>query len=86
LSPHLIDYTLRKYTIIKQFQFIQLEPKKYILKLICKKNILLEKEIIKDLKNQLGDNSKIEIIYVNEIPLLDSGKRKMVLNLMSQKA
>ena len=83
LSPHIIDYTLRKYTEIKQFQFIQKDHNEYALKLICKKSIKLENSIKEDLKKQLGANSNIKIEYVHEIPLLNSGKRKMVVNLMN---
>lgn len=81
LSPYVINNTMWRFLEIKQYQFIQNDKKDYTLKINCDQNSLnSEKNIIKALKEYIGENAKIEIIYVDEIPLLSSGKRKQVIN------
>jgi phenylacetate-CoA ligase len=41
-----------------------------------------EKDLINEFKNYFGEDAIIAVEYVNEIPLLNSGKRKKVMNLM----
>jgi phenylacetate-CoA ligase len=82
LSPVIVINTMWKYTDIKQFQFIQNGKKDYLLKL----NLDGEEEygkidnLLMDLKEYTGDDAIIDVEYVNEIPLLASGKRKQVIN------
>lgn len=64
---------------IKQWQFIQNDETKYMLKLNCDKN-LDENNCKNAVKKVLGDKAEIEIEYVDEIPVLGSGKRKAVIN------
>lgn len=81
ISPHLINNIFNKYFhLLKQYQFIQKGEKEYIIKLNTNDAFSLEQELIKDVKNDFGDDANIKIIYVNEIPTLSSGKRKKVLN------
>lgn len=66
---------------VLQWQFIQKSKKEYQLRL-CMKNESLkisETNILFGLKSLLGMDAKIDIEYVNEIPVLDSGKRKIVI-------
>jgi phenylacetate-CoA ligase len=87
VSPHVITNTLWNYSDILQFQFIQINFKEYKMKL----NLELSgtysriKALDKDLKNYLGDDAEISYEYVNEIPLMASGKRKKIINLMASK-
>lgn len=67
---------------IKQFQFIQKSSDKYILRLSIKDERikLQESEIILKMKEILGDNAHITIEWTDEIPILNSGKRRVVIN------
>ena len=69
-----------KYEDIMQFQFIQEGEKTYLIKLNCAKSFVRDNEIVQDYKNILGDDAQIELMYVSEIPLLKSGKRKYIVN------
>ncbi len=83
LSPHAVDYGLRTIEEIKQFQLIQLSEFDYKLKLNAKPDTDLKKSAAlaeKGVKAFLGDEAKIEIEFVEEIPLLLSGKRRIVVN------
>lgn len=79
LSPHIITNTMWKYADISQFQFIQKTAKNYILKINSNGNIN-QIDLQRDFMNFLGDDAIIDIQFVDEIPLLASGKRKKVVN------
>jgi phenylacetate-CoA ligase len=72
------------YREIDQYQFIQCDVKKYKIKITISNSFLRENELIDEFVSYLGQDAKVEIEYVNEIPLLNSGKRKKVMNLMSK--
>ena len=79
ISPHLIHTIFYKYFYwLKQYQFIQENEKEYTIKLNIQGWFPKEKELINDIKNDFGNDAKINIIYVDEIPLLSSKKRKKV--------
>jgi phenylacetate-CoA ligase len=40
-----------------------------------------EQSVVEQLKKILGDDAQIEIDYVEEIPVLNSGKRKYIVSL-----
>lgn len=82
LSPHVITNTMWKYADkVIQFQFIQNSAVQYQLHLNCKVvNNQRDNEIISDFRTYLGNNAEILIDYVDEIPLLASGKRKKIVN------
>ena len=83
LSPHSITNTMWKFSEILQFQFIQIETKKYIIKInIDAERYDMEEILIADLKKYLGDDASIELVIVHEIPMLASGKRKKIVNLV----
>ena len=66
---------------VSQWQFIQKSKDEYQLRL-CMKNESLrisETNILFGLKSLLGIDAKIDIEYVNKIPVLNSGKRKIVI-------
>ena len=66
---------------LKQWQFVQTDEKSYLLKLcLYKPNSEMVDFSIKAMKNLLGEDAKIDIECVNEIPILSSGKRKVVIN------
>jgi phenylacetate-CoA ligase len=80
LSPHVITNTMWKYPV-RQFQFIQQSEKEYCMKLNPNNQRRPdEKNLLSDLKNYLGQDAVISFDYVDEIPLLASGKRKKIVN------
>jgi len=80
LSPAVIAITMWKYPV-RQFQFIQQSEKEYCMKLNPNKQGRPdEKKLLSELKNYLGEDVVISFDYVDEIPLLASGKRKEIVN------
>lgn len=73
------------YHLLKQYQFIQEEEKCYTIKLNVHDSFPFEKQLIEDVKKDFGEDAMVKIIYVDEIPLLSSGKRKKVLSLLNKK-
>lgn len=82
LSPHTITNTMWKYSDVKQFQFVQKSAATYLLKLNVENNSVSAQDIVNDLRKYLGSDAAIGIEYVQEIPLLSSGKRKKIVNEM----
>lgn len=80
LSSHSILFPLEEYLEIKQFQFIQKDRKDYLIRLNIWDTFDKEEELIHSCKEYLGKDAKITIEYVSEIPLLNSGKRKLIIN------
>jgi phenylacetate-CoA ligase len=80
LSPGVIANTMWKYPV-RQFQFIQQSEKEYYMKLNPNKQGRPdEKKLLSELKNYLGEDAVISFDYVDEIPVLASGKRKKIVN------
>ncbi|MDC6366873.1 MULTISPECIES: phenylacetate--CoA ligase family protein [Flavobacteriaceae] len=81
ISSHIIHHILQ-FKGIEQFQFIQESLDEYIIKMKVSKK--LDKQDENALQQQylgyFGQNAKITIQYVEDIPLLASGKRKLVIN------
>lgn len=82
ISPHVVDYALRSFKDIKQFQIIQKTNDRFDLKLnvFPKSKMEAEDQVLKKLKEYLGEKALISIEYVEDIPLLSSGKRKIVVS------
>jgi len=68
------------YTLLKQYQFIQQGEKEYEVKLNVHDAFPFEEELVESIKKDFGSDAKVIITYVDEIPLLASGKRKKVIN------
>lgn len=79
ISPHSITNMMWDYPDIKQFQFIQSDEKKYNLLLNISNDINVDL-IKKELKKIVGKDAEILIEFVNEIPVLSSGKRRYISN------
>lgn len=84
--PMTIGRILKHFNNIRQWQFIQKEAKEYHLKLIVgvnwdKKD---EESVTTLLKEALGNDAIMRIHYVDDIPVLSSGKRKPVINEWKQ--
>ncbi len=79
MSPYVV-YHILKYPHIKQYQFIQENKKKYTIKLNVSPEFHSGKKIISEFKKHLGAEAEILLEFVEDIPLLSSGKRKFVIN------
>jgi len=73
-------FHLESYPEIKQFQIIQDNKREYTLKLNTYKEFHYDKELIDLYAYYLGSDANIKIEYVNEIPQLSSGKRRLTVN------
>ncbi|GAA3607001.1 CoF synthetase [Flavivirga amylovorans] len=69
-----------EYEGVIQGQLIQETQKGYLLKLNITNKFKQEVDIINEFKSYLGNDAEIKIVYVDEIPLLSSGKRKATVN------
>ena len=80
LSSYIVVNSLWKYTGIKQYQLIQLSQKEYVFKLNVNGGFARESELKAEFQKYLGNDASLAVEYVDEIPLLASGKRKSVVN------
>lgn len=80
ISSFTITNNMWKYIELSQYQFIQNLKKEYVFKLNALEKFSKEQELIEEFTGYLGKDANITIEYVDEIPLLSSGKRKKVLN------
>ena len=81
VSSFTITNGMWKYTELKQYQFIQTDKNKYLFKLNCELPFIREGTLVNEFQQYFGPGAEISVEYVNEIPLLNSGKRKKVMNL-----
>ena len=80
LSPHVVTNAMWRYTDVIQFQLIQTGEAEYNLKLNVDKNFQKETDLLKTLKEILGETARIHIQKVDEVPVLASGKRRYIVN------
>lgn len=73
-------HEMESYPEVKQFQFIQEDRKKYLIKVVVSKPLEAELEIIAKFKSFLGADADIALSYEEEISQLESGKRRLVVN------
>jgi phenylacetate-CoA ligase len=73
-----------QYTDIIQYQLIQEGQKEYLMKININGTFTRETKLIQELKSYLGEDAVLRVEYVSEIPLLSSGKRKMIVNKLLQ--
>ena len=71
---------------IHQFQFIQQAEKEYLMRISFKHSEVKKKELsyIEELKDILGTDARIHIEWSKELPILNSGKRKIIINEWKQ--
>lgn len=82
ISPYVVNTPMHEFLEIRQYQFIQEGAKNYkmLLNLCSDEKFNREQEMVEMLKSFLGKDATIEVVYVKEIPVLKSGKRKQVVN------
>lgn len=76
LTPHTWGVNMRKYSKLKQWQFIQEGRSEYVLKVNGAEGVYLHEDFDKTLREILGLDANIDIKFVEEIPVLSSGKFK----------
>jgi phenylacetate-CoA ligase len=85
VSSYIMYKNMWKYNDIKQYQLIQKDKRKYVLKVNADAGFNREKQLKEEFCSYLGQDADFNIEYVNGIPLLDSGKRRKLVNEMIQK-
>ncbi|MCQ2366112.1 MAG: hypothetical protein MJ056_02970 [Akkermansia sp.] len=80
--PMYFARVLKNYDRIAQWQFIQRGEREYLLKLSLAGSGDFKEidEILPAMRELLGEDAEITVEYVDEIPVLGSGKRKCVVN------
>jgi phenylacetate-CoA ligase len=81
VSSYIAYKNMWQYTDIRQYQLIQEGPKDYTFKINAEKTFNREAQLVAEFKSFLGSDANFKVEYVDEIPLLASGKRKKVVNL-----
>lgn len=71
---------LKHYDNVAQWQVVQESKTDFLLKLVMRREDPSVENVIPQFKDFLGKNANIIIEYVNDIPVLASGKRKPVVN------
>jgi len=85
VSSYIVYKNMWKYTEIDQYQLIQKAEKEYTFKICSLEKFTRETELKNEFIRYLGADANFNVEYVNEIPLLNSGKRRKVVNLMNLK-
>lgn len=81
VSPFKMYNYLHDYPELNQVQFIQSDKKRYTIRINKSGTFSRENEFIYLFKRDMGKDAIISVEYVDEIPLLKSGKRKLTVNL-----
>ena len=82
VTPYVITNNLWDVPGVKQYQFVQYSAKKYELRLNGDPEKMDVTDILGRIQPAFGADAEIKIKYVDEIPVLASGKRKYIENLM----
>ncbi|MCF8448175.1 MAG: CoF synthetase [Bacteroidia bacterium] len=80
VSSYIMYKNMWQYTEIKQYQLIQEGEKDYLFKINADKSFNRETQLVSEFKSYLGLDASFIVEYVDEIPLLDSGKRRKLVN------
>nr|WP_293300132.1 CoF synthetase [Allomuricauda sp.] len=85
ISPFKFMSIIPKYPEVKQIQFLQVDNATYTIKINMDDSFNREEELLSLFKSYVGQDAKVKMEYVNEIPLLNSKKRKISRNLLTEK-
>lgn len=83
LTPHIITVHFWVFPEIIQYQVIQETKQRYTVKLNVRQEFKQQDELHTILRTILGKQAEITIEFVDEIPVLSSGKRKYIVNMMA---
>lgn len=84
LNPYVLWAQAYQFNELNQIQYIQLSKTNYTIKINSKLQFKREDYLLELFKNEVGANANVNIEYVNEIPTLRSGKRKLTVNLYTK--
>lgn len=79
LTPSVV-WHLDNYKNIRQFQLVQNSAKSYTIRLNTEGNFESAGQIIREFTGYFGEDAEIRIEHTDEIPVLASGKRRLVVN------
>lgn len=79
IDPHRISVAMWGISGVEQWQFIQIKENSYMLKIRAIETID-ESELIARMLRILGEVAKVCVKYVDDIPVLNSQKRKYIMN------
>lgn len=80
VTPYIITNNLWDIKGVKQYRFIQEDLKKYTIWLNGDPKEMDQEEILGRIRPYLGEEAEITVEFVDEIPVLASGKRKYIEN------
>ena len=80
VSSYIVYKNMWQYTEINQYQLIQEGEKEYLFKISMEGSFGKEDKLVGEFKQYLGQDAVFSLEYVQEIPLLDSGKRRKIVN------
>ncbi len=80
VPPLTLTVNMAEYLDVDQYQIIQTDKGRYTIKLNCRKPFLKQRELVEEFKSFLGSDADITLHFVDEIPLISSGKRKIVIS------
>ena len=80
LTPFIITNNLWDVEGVRQYRFLQETKDTYTLELNGDPDVMDEEDILGRILPYFGEGAKINIVYVDEIPVLNSGKRKYIEN------
>lgn len=80
LTPYVITNNLWDVDGIRQYRFVQEDVRDYVLELNAVPSKALEEEVLSRISPYFGEGARIRVRYVDEIPVLNSGKRKYIEN------
>ena len=80
VTPYIITNNLWDIEGVKQYRFIQEDVKDYTIWLNGDPAKMDQEEILGSIRPYLGDEARIKVEIVDEIPVLASGKRKYIEN------
>ena len=80
LTPYIITNNMWDVKGVKQFRFIQEDAARYTLWLNGDRDEIDVDDIVGRIRPYLGERAQLTVEYVDEIPVLASGKRKYIEN------
>lgn len=80
VTPYIITNNLWDIQGVKQYRFIQEDVRDYTIWLNGDPEAMDREEILRRIRPYLGEEARIKVEIVDEIPVLASGKRKYIEN------
>lgn len=80
ISSLIVYRNMWKYTEILQYQLVQKDRKSYRFRINVNGVFGAEAQLVREFKEFLGKDADFRVEYVSGVPLLASGKRRMIVN------